>query len=192
MGRMSIALQLYAKLLGATGVGRVSVKSQQKIIQRLQEISNDLNTEKRLCPVPTGWPLHRTCRVRNAMQSVHTERLNRTLLGCSWLAGTSGQFTICDRKIYETSDQYIQRQQQRLGFHQLANYKSMNPDEMIFLEAACALSRVGSDIRHVLDTKFEQSRLPRLKRPCSMRSNSSRIQVYNVGPLKTIESCYQD
>jgi hypothetical protein len=75
---MSIALQLYAKLLGATGVGRVSVKSQQKFIQQLQEISNDLNTEKRLCPVPTGWPLHRTCRVRNAMQSVHTERLNRT------------------------------------------------------------------------------------------------------------------
>lgn len=41
MGRMSIALQLYAKLLGSTSGGRVSVKSQQKFVTHLLEICNE-------------------------------------------------------------------------------------------------------------------------------------------------------
>ena len=41
MGRMSIALQLYAKLLGSTNGGRVSVKSQQKFVTHLLEICNE-------------------------------------------------------------------------------------------------------------------------------------------------------
>lgn len=41
MGRMSIALQLYAKLLGTMDLGRVSIKSQQKFVQNLLEICNE-------------------------------------------------------------------------------------------------------------------------------------------------------
>jgi len=38
MGRMSVALQLYAKLVGTTGGGRVSVRSQQKFLSHLVDI----------------------------------------------------------------------------------------------------------------------------------------------------------
>ena len=41
MGRMAIALQLYAKLVGSTQGGRVSVKSQQKFVNHLLEICNE-------------------------------------------------------------------------------------------------------------------------------------------------------
>jgi hypothetical protein len=41
MGRMSIALQLYAKLLGSANGGRVSVKSQQKFVTHLLDICNE-------------------------------------------------------------------------------------------------------------------------------------------------------
>lgn len=41
MGRMAISLQLYAKLLGTTEGGRVSIKSQQKFLANLVEICND-------------------------------------------------------------------------------------------------------------------------------------------------------
>lgn len=43
MGRMAIALQLYAKLVGSTEGGRVSVKSQQKFVHNLLEICNEHN-----------------------------------------------------------------------------------------------------------------------------------------------------
>jgi hypothetical protein len=41
MERMAVALQLYAKLVGSTGGGRVSSKSQQKFISHLLEICNE-------------------------------------------------------------------------------------------------------------------------------------------------------
>ena len=41
MGRMAIALQLYAKLVGSTEGGRVSVKSQQKFVTHLLQICNE-------------------------------------------------------------------------------------------------------------------------------------------------------
>ena len=43
MGRMAIALQLYAKLVGCSEGGRVSIKSQQKFVNNLLEICNDHN-----------------------------------------------------------------------------------------------------------------------------------------------------
>lgn len=41
MGRMAVALQLYAKLVGSTEGGRVSSKSQQKFVNHLLEICNE-------------------------------------------------------------------------------------------------------------------------------------------------------
>lgn len=38
LGRMAISVELYAKLVGTTGGGKVSVKSQQKFLNHLQEI----------------------------------------------------------------------------------------------------------------------------------------------------------
>jgi len=47
MGRMALSLQLYAKIVGSTGGGRVSVKSQQKYINHLLEICSE-HTKKAL------------------------------------------------------------------------------------------------------------------------------------------------
>ena len=47
LGRMAISVELYAKLVGTTGGGRVSVKSQQKFVNHLLEICKD-HTKKAL------------------------------------------------------------------------------------------------------------------------------------------------
>jgi hypothetical protein len=60
---------------------------------------------------------------------------------------------ICDSKIYEFSDPLKQRQ----CLPRMAHYKSMNPDEVMFLEAACALSGVVCDVGHKKDLKFDQN-----------------------------------
>jgi tetratricopeptide (TPR) repeat protein len=74
MGRMSVALQLYAKLLGTTGGGRVSVKSQQKFVQNLLEICND-HRKKALSGADRMLaPPHLSGAERDA---VRTERLDR-------------------------------------------------------------------------------------------------------------------
>lgn len=147
-------------------------------------------------PIPFGFPLAKPPVLPNLAQgSLHDS-------GSSSHFGSTGQLghdelmtddesaadksTVCDSKIYEIYDPYKQRQ----GLHQLANYKSMNPDEMIFLEAACALSRVGTDIGHVSETRFESSRLPPSEQPCTMRSNPSRSQfsTCTTSSIGTIES----
>jgi ER-Golgi trafficking TRAPP I complex 85 kDa subunit len=74
MGRMSIALQLYAKLLGTTGGGRVSVKSQQKFIQNLLEICNDHRKKALSGADRMAAPPHLSGAKRDA---VRTERLDR-------------------------------------------------------------------------------------------------------------------
>lgn len=159
------------------------------------DMSRDGDVQPSIGPIPFGFPLAKPPVLPSLAQgSLHDS-------GSSHF-GSTGQLghdelmtddesaadksTICDSKIYEIGDPYKQRQ----GLHQLANYKSMNPDEMIFLEAACALSRVGTDIGHVSETRFEPSRLPPLERPCTMRSNSSRSQVSTstTSSIGTIES----
>jgi hypothetical protein len=50
MGRMVVSLQLYAKLVGSTEVGRVSIKSQQNFLNNLLLICND-HTKRALAGV---------------------------------------------------------------------------------------------------------------------------------------------
>jgi ER-Golgi trafficking TRAPP I complex 85 kDa subunit len=74
MGRMSVALQLYAKLLGTTGGGRVSVKSQQKFVQNVLEICSD-HRKKALSGADRMLaPPHLSGAERDAVRS---ERLDR-------------------------------------------------------------------------------------------------------------------
>lgn len=74
MGRMAISLQLYAKLVGTTDGGRVSVKSQQKFVNNLLEICND-HTKKALAGADRmAAPSTLSGAERD---SVRNERLNR-------------------------------------------------------------------------------------------------------------------
>ena len=81
---------------------------------------------------------------------------------------------LCESKIYENSV----HQKQRQCPPRVVHYNSMNADEMIFLEAACALSQIGGDIGHVSATKFEQ--LPSFDRNFSMRANPSQQQATEI------------
>ena len=74
MGRMSIALQLYAKLLGTTTGGRVSVKSQQKFVQNFLEICHDHRKKALSGADRMAAPPHLSGAERDA---VRTERLDR-------------------------------------------------------------------------------------------------------------------
>ena len=74
MGRMSIALQLYAKLLGTTAGGRVSIKSQQKFVQNFLEICNDHRKKALSGADRMAAPPHLSGAERDA---VRNERLDR-------------------------------------------------------------------------------------------------------------------
>lgn len=143
---------------------------------------NDGSVPSNTDHIPLGVPLPKPPVLPNLSQ-VNLHDSGSSLLGSTGQLGNdelmtddesaADKSTMCDSKIYEISD----HQKRRQCLPRMAHYKSMNPDEVIFLEAACALSSVGSDIGHVSDTKFEQSQLHSFHRHATMRAKSSRNEV---------------
>lgn len=164
----------------------VNMRSTRLIDSRDGSVQSNTGTDQ----VPLGVPLPKPPALPNLT------RVNQHDSGSSYF-GSTGQLgndelmtdeesttdksTVCDSKIYEMRDHTKQRQ----CFPCMTHYKTMNPDEVIFLEAACALSRVGSDIGHVSDTKFEQPQLPPIDRQCSMRAHSSPAEP-GIGTSKNV------
>jgi uncharacterized membrane protein YgcG len=75
MGHMPVSLQLYAKLVGSTDGGRVSVKSQQKFMNHLLEICNE-HTKKALVGADRmAAPAHLTGAERDAVRKERFERI---------------------------------------------------------------------------------------------------------------------
>ena len=97
--------------------------------------------------------------------------------------------TMCDSKVYELCDHHKSRQ---CLSTRRTRYISMNQDELNFVEAACALSRVGRDIGPVSDTKLGPARLPPMNRQWTdmMRTSPSRTDKVGttISSIRTMVS----
>jgi len=83
MGRMSVALVLYAKLVGVHGGGKVSITSQQKFVQNLVEICENhtkaalAGADRMLVPVSVPRMRRESYRNEKLEQIVHVVRYTR-------------------------------------------------------------------------------------------------------------------
>jgi hypothetical protein len=75
MGRMSIALQLYCKLVGSSEGGRVSIKSQQKFVTNLLEICNDHKKAALAAADRMAAPAHLSGSQRDAVRKKRLDRI---------------------------------------------------------------------------------------------------------------------
>ena len=75
IGRMAISLQLYAKLVGATDGGRVSVKSQQKFLNHMLEICSDHYKKALAGADRMAAPPHLTGAQRDAVRKARLDRI---------------------------------------------------------------------------------------------------------------------
>jgi hypothetical protein len=75
MGRMSIALQLYCKLVGSSEGGRVSIKSQQKFVTNLLEICNDHKKAALAAADRMAAPAHLSGSQRDAVRKQRLDRI---------------------------------------------------------------------------------------------------------------------
>jgi hypothetical protein len=76
MGRMAVSLQLYAKLLGSTDGGLVSIRTQQKFISNVLEICND-HRKKALAGVDrmAAPPSLSSAGLRDRARKAHLDRI---------------------------------------------------------------------------------------------------------------------